>query len=55
MEKEVLNRIEQYVDSHQDEMIEKYQELINLKDFWRDADAVSAVAVWLKKEFEDEG
>lgn len=55
MEKEVLNRIEQYVDSHQDEMIEKYRELINLKDFWRDADAVSAVAVWLKKEFEDEG
>lgn len=55
MSKELMNQVKSYVESHREEIVQKYEEFINLKDFWRDAADVCVVGEWLKKEFEVEG
>ncbi len=55
MNQKVVNQVKEYVASHQADILKKYEEFINLKDFWRDADDVTIVASWLKREFEEEG
>lgn len=55
MNKEMVEKVEAYVAAHQEEIVKKYEELINLKDFWRDAQDVNAVGKWLQNEFEAEG
>lgn len=55
MSKELMDQVKSYVESHREEIVQKYEEFINLKDFWRDAADVCVVGEWLKKEFEAEG
>jgi len=55
MNKELVAKVKAYVDSHHDEIIQKYEEFINLPDFWRDADNVNVVGEWLNREFSAEG
>lgn len=54
MNDERMERVKAYIADHQEEMLRKYEEFINLKDFWRDADDVNIVGQWLKTEFEAE-
>lgn len=51
----VVKEVEAYVREHREEILAKYEELVNLKDFWRDARAVDDVGEWLKKEFTNAG
>lgn len=55
MNKELVDQVKEYVAAHREEILKKYEEFINLKDFWRDAEDVTIVAQWLKKEFDAEG
>ena len=55
MNKDLVKKVEAYVAEHREEIVKKYEEFINLKDFWRDAKDVNVVAQWLKNEFEAEG
>ena len=55
MNKELVKKVEAYVAEHQEEIVKKYEELINLKDFWRDVKDVDAVGQWLENEFTAEG
>ena len=55
MNKELVKKVEMYVEEHREEIVKKYEELINLKDFWRDAKDVDVVGQWLKNEFDAEG
>lgn len=55
MNTELVDKVKAYVEAHRTEIVQKYEECINLKDFWRDAADVNAVGEWLKKEFEAEG
>lgn len=49
MNKDVMEQVKAYVEAHRAEIVQKYEECINLKDFWRDAADVNAVGEWLKK------
>lgn len=55
MNTELVTQVKAYVAAHHEEILQKYEEFINLKDFWRDADDVTVVGQWLKKEFDAEG
>lgn len=33
MNKELVKKVEMYVEEHREEIVKKYEELINLKDF----------------------
>ena len=55
MNTELVTQVKEYVAAHHEEILQKYEEFINLKDFWRDADDVTVVGQWLKKEFDAEG
>jgi glutamate carboxypeptidase len=48
-------KVKQYIEAHTNDIVEKYKELINLQDFWRNTDAVASVAKWLEEEFTNEG
>ena len=51
----MVEDIKGYVAEHKEEIIQKYEEFINLPDFWRDVQNVTVVGEWLKKEFDAEG
>lgn len=51
MNKDMVATVKAYIDAHHDEMLQKYEEFINLPDFWRDADHVAAVGAWIQREF----
>lgn len=55
MNVEQVNQVREYVEIHKQEIVQKLETLINLKDFWRDPEDVNKVAEWLKKEFEEAG
>ena len=55
MNKALVAKVEEYVLAHREEIVKTFEELINIKDFWRDVDGVNAVGEWLKDAFEAEG
>ncbi|WP_441562264.1 M20/M25/M40 family metallo-hydrolase [Colibacter massiliensis] len=55
MNRHLVNQVKEYVENRKEEIIRKYGEFVNLKDFWRDIEDVNIVGEWLKREFEAEG
>ncbi|MBR2595993.1 MAG: M20/M25/M40 family metallo-hydrolase [Solobacterium sp.] len=47
--------IEEYIDSHRDEIIQKWRELVEIEAFWSETEYTREVAAYVKKLFEDAG
>ena len=47
--------IERYIDSHREEMIEKWKELVEIEAFWSETEYTREVAAFVKKLFEESG
>ena len=50
-----FHQINEFIDSHRDEMIEKWKTLVNLEGKTDEKENVDRAQVWLKKEFEAVG
>lgn len=51
----IMEQLYNYIDNHRDEMISKWQEIVQLESYAREKDKVDVLGVKLKSEFEDAG
>lgn len=49
------SQIQDFIDQHKDEMIEKWRTLVNMEGHFDQREQVTKAQLWLKKEFEAEG
>lgn len=50
-----MNMINSFVESHKNEMLEKFEQLVRLESHFEEKDNVLSAMAWVQKEFEAEG
>ena len=53
--KNILDQIYSYIDSHKDEMIKLWEEIVSMESYGEDIEKVNKVGKYLKEKFENEG